>query len=338
MSLFNHILNSIKSGSLSDLELKQLANVIKEKYPDIFDQTLLRIGPDRLVADLDSIKPMRQYQYNFNSSLTAKLHRHKKLNKIAVVLIGDWRTGSIVSKYTKEFFSKLSQKVDYYIVSYDNIDEQTIKNSYPDANIKLINTTGIDSVYFSRAYLSKLGLELIADRHDPNHRKVNYINLTKIQLFYEQVIETRPDLYLKSKINELIPFCYHDEFVGAGFQNIMEDNTVENINSKTLNKNNLPRTLIIGDSYFRMHIIGYCKYATRIDFDYGFPNKFIYPSRYINNIHGMTSEFLIKNDFVNVGSDYQFETVIRNPDMINYDLDSMTFEEIQKLNDKNNLR
>lgn len=342
MSLFNHLLKQIRSGIFSSAELRQLADAIKEKYPEIFDQTFIRIGTDRLAPNLNSPIPLKQHQYNFGSTLDAKLHRHRKFNRIAVVIIGEWRTGSIVSKYTKEFFSNLSCNVDYFIVSYNNVDEQTIKDSYSDAKIRLINSTGIKNVFFSRASLSQFGLKLIADKLDLYHNKVNYINLTKMQLYYEQIIETRPDLFLKSKIqNEPIPFCDYNQFTGASIQQILltnEQETAEDIDVNLLDKNKLPRTLFIGDSYFRMHSLGYCRYANRIDYDYGIPNKFIHHYKYLNNVHGMTAEFLIKNDFVNIGSDYQFETVIRNPDMINYDLDSMTFEEIQKLNDKNHLR
>lgn len=247
------------------------------------------------------------------------------LNNIAVVLIGEFRTGEIVSKYTKQFFETISKSADYYIVSYTNQNVDSIKECYPNSSVKLIDSTRINNVYFSRAYLSKLGLELIGNKLEN----------------YDQIVETRPDLFLKSKITESVIFCNQQEFTGAGYQKIISINgedSAETLDPKTLDKTKLPKTLLIGESYFRMHPIGYQCYAKRIDFDYGFPNKFIYPSRYINNIHGMTAEFLIKNDFVNVGTDYQFETVIRNPDMINYDLDSMTFEEIQKLNDKNRLK
>ena len=246
-------------------------------------------------------------------------------NNIAVVLIGEFRTGEIVSTYTQQFFESISKSIDYYIISYTNQNVDNITRCYPKSSVKLIDSTGINNVYFSRAYLSKLGLELIGSKLGS----------------YDQVVETRPDLFLKSKINESIIFCNQKEFAGAGYQKIISINGVDSsepVDPKILDKNKLPRTLIIGESYFRMHPLGYQCYATRLDFDYGIPNKFIYPSKYINNTHGMTAEFLIKNDFVNIGTDYQFETIIRNPDMINYDLDSMTFEEIQKLNDKNRLR
>lgn len=246
-------------------------------------------------------------------------------NNIAVVLIGEFRTGEVVSKYTKQFFKTISKSADYYIISYTNQNVDNVTKYYPNSSIKLIDSTGINNVYFSRAYLSKLGLELIGNKLEN----------------YDQVVETRPDLFLKSKINESVIFCNQQEFAGASYQKIISingANSGEDLDPNTLDKNKLPKTLLIGESYFRMHPIGYQCYAKRIDFDYGFGNKFLYPSKYINNTHGMTAEFLIKNDFVNVGSDYQFETVIRNPDMINYDLDSMTFEEIHKLNDKNHLR
>ena len=156
----------------------------------------------------------------------------KKFDRIAVLLVGHYRTFTICQPYMINFFNLIADTVDYYFVSWSQSDYQTspivqsgldtIKNLRYNEDInlyfgnllkgvKLVDVN--DSPYYSQTslplglyrvinltYLSAIAQKLKKDYEEKN----NFV--------YDQVIETRPDLLLM-RTGSSLHKCYNNEVI-----------------------------------------------------------------------------------------------------------------------------
>lgn len=124
----------------------------------------------------------------------------KEFNRIAVLLVGELRSWARASKYLINFFNQRAQQVDYYLVTWDvttitseliTVSDQDVLIPFDQNNVKpyrykILETIGRrESTFYNQAWLAKVA------------------NLLKRQVevdenfIYDQVIETRPDIYLR---------------------------------------------------------------------------------------------------------------------------------------------
>ena len=156
----------------------------------------------------------------------------KKFDRIAVLLVGHYRTFPICQPYMINFFNLIADTVDYYFVSWGESDYQTspivqsgldtIKNLRYNEDInlyfgnllkgvKLVDVN--DSPYYFQTslplglyrvinltYLSVIAQKLKKDYEEKN----NFV--------YDQVIETRPDLLL-FRSGSALHKCYNNEVI-----------------------------------------------------------------------------------------------------------------------------
>jgi len=119
-----------------------------------------------------------------------------KLGKLAVLICGEVRTWSRASEYIFKHADNLSDDVEYYFVSWDvsnreSVVESDIINEFTKYNKKLISYRLVKQIdwqhssYYYQSYLSKLA-GIMKRRYEIDNNIV-----------YDQVIEIRPDLLIK---------------------------------------------------------------------------------------------------------------------------------------------
>lgn len=367
MALLDNLLNLIKSGRLSDSELVNITNAVKEQRPDVFTACLKKIY---LTGDL----PVQPFQKNYHAWMPTNLKRRKsfepylylqskekkvneepvneviavkpeepvveivdnRFEKIAVVLIGEWRTGSVVAKYTHKFFDAMAKNVDFYIVTYDNVTLETILESYPQAVVELISREQNDAwpreVFLRRAALCSQALKLIGDK------------LTE----YNQVVETRPDLYMRiPRVMHLLE-CKENEGTDCSiwyrpnrdgdamvYLTKYDDISVFKDVEDTYFYSSLDQTKPCygaSDTYIRLHPETFKRYATRYskykdNKNYLMKHTDTYPCP-----HLLTAKALIDYQITHIGHDCKEFAVIRDKHCEHIDLDSLTMEILHHLN------
>lgn len=141
----------------------------------------------------------------------------KTTNRLAVILVGELRTWKIASQYLFKFFEENAHQVDYFFVTW-NVTSQTGELvSVTDSDVltpfQLHNKTLISykilepigrhrTTFYNQAWLAKFG-NILKRRHEINN---NFV--------YDQVVETRPDFYLKSSHAPWI-ICKDFEYAGT---------------------------------------------------------------------------------------------------------------------------
>lgn len=141
----------------------------------------------------------------------------KNINRLAVVLVGEFRTWKIASKYLFQFFEERANQVDYFFVTW-NVSSQTGKligvtdNDVVEPFVKfkqnliehkILEPIGRhNSTFYNQAWLSKIG-NLLKRKYE-----------AKNNFFYDQVVETRPDVYFR-RHDSLWTFCKDFEYEGG---------------------------------------------------------------------------------------------------------------------------
>lgn len=141
----------------------------------------------------------------------------KNINRLAVIIVGEFRTWKIASKYLFNFFSLRAHQVDYFFVTW-NVTSQTgqlltvtdsdVITPFAKHNQKCVNHFIIDPIgrhgttFYNQAWLSKLA-NILKRQHELDN---NFV--------YDQVIETRPDCYFRSTDKEWT-ICKDFEYEGA---------------------------------------------------------------------------------------------------------------------------
>ena len=190
-----------------------------------------------------------------------------KFKRIAVILIGHFRTFPYLNNHYHKFFHSMAEKVDYFVITWDRVDFYSAKRvkwtpNYFGSWLKkliVLSDSDVDINPLDRtlklAYLAKLGT-------------AEKIKVEKEEGFtYDYVIETRPDLYFSSKWD----FNYSDL---TDNQIIMQGGMI--FNTGDITETNQPRkwntdlddisTFSSGDWYWRMNSITYDNFSNRYDF------------------------------------------------------------------------
>lgn len=141
----------------------------------------------------------------------------KNINRLAVILVGEFRTWPTASKYLFNFFSKRAHQVDYFFVTW-NVSSQTgelilVTDTDVTGPFDIYNQTLIahkilepigrhSTTFYNQAWLSKIG-NILKRQHE-----------LKNNIIYDQVVETRPDCYYRTTD---IPWviCKDYEYEGA---------------------------------------------------------------------------------------------------------------------------
>jgi hypothetical protein len=251
------------------------------------------------------------------------------ISRLAVILIGQYRTWPICSKYLLNFFEDKAEQTDYFFVTWDKTntysdgvwsdlvvdvtEEQITKFFNKDQKVTCMVLPDIPEVhtYYRMAYLSREANKLKKDFESKN----NFV--------YDQVVETRPDMYLRSYPRGGLeckwPLCNDYEYNGGEILNV---NT---------------RDLFMPDCYLRTNSATHDILSQRInDFDikYAFQKK-ILNQTYRSGHHAMLAKFLLDNNIKKINHiypDYIFDTVIRSTAMVDVNLDDLSLDEIVSLN------
>ncbi len=141
----------------------------------------------------------------------------KNINRLAVILVGEFRTWKTASKYLFDFFDRRAHQVDYFFVTW-NVTTQTaemipvtdadVLEPFNRYNKNLVDYQILEPIgkhkttYYNQSWLAKFG-NILKRR---NELKNNFI--------YDQVVETRPDCYFRSSDKEWI-ICKDFEYEGA---------------------------------------------------------------------------------------------------------------------------
>lgn len=140
-------------------------------------------------------------------------------NRLAVIISGEFRTWTRVSPYMFKFFKGRAKKIDYYFATW-NITRHTgiptpvahgeIQQPFIDHDENLVDLAVVPfigkriSTYYYQAYLAKIG-NILKSRHEILQNIV-----------YDQVVQTRPDIYLRRTSNSIWTPFKEFEFGGAG--------------------------------------------------------------------------------------------------------------------------
>lgn len=249
--------------------------------------------------------------------------------RLAVILIGQYRTWPICSKYLLNFFEDKAEQIDYFFVTWNKTStyfngqwsESTVDVTDNDITrffgngqkltYKILPDIQNIHTYYRMAYLSGEANKLKKDAESSD----NFI--------YDQVVETRPDMYLRSYPKGGLECkwssCQDFEYNGGEITNIGH------------------RDLFMPDCYLRTNSLTHDIVSQRINelnIELSFQRKIINKD-YRNDHHAMLAKFLLDHKIQRIQSrypDFEFDTVIRNPKLIDINLDELTLPEIVSLN------
>lgn len=186
-----------------------------------------------------------------------------KFNRLAVLLCGDFRAWPRASEYLFDYFDCLSDNIDYYFVTWNKtrdywwpehksktteraVTEQDITEKFKSKNLagfQLIDQSVLPRFNLTFYYQSYLALHA---------NQLKQACETANNFVYDQVIEIRPDLYIRHEdiLTELLP-CSDNEYV-AGipfFNNDLQLPQINDFYSRTSSKGN---DIISQRFYYRM--------------------------------------------------------------------------------------
>jgi hypothetical protein len=234
-----------------------------------------------------------------------------KMNRLAVILIGQYRTWPICAPYLQNFFASKTKQVDYFFVTWNKtgtyhnglwsaaditVTEEDILQYFKTTNVvcKMLPEIPERNTYYKMAYLA---------------REANKLKLQKEQeenFIYNSVVETRPDLFLAPgahEWSECKDLMYYGDKISV------------------LNGN-----MFIGDTYLRTSSETYNIVSNRIA---KCTSKVSSLARSLGNYHHkMLANYLQENNVVWAGNDFYFQSVIRNPLCATMDLNALSIDEI----------
>lgn len=243
------------------------------------------------------------------------------INRLAVILIGQYRTFAVTHKYLFEFFKDRANQVDYYFITWPtsgghntryyeetvDIAAEDITKFFTEKNLvdfRIVDDIPKKHTFYRMAYLSHIGARVKADYENKNH------------FLYDQVVETRPDIYLK-RSNDLgwqicDPLTYGGHQIETFNGHLFMDDCYIRSDSKTHN--------IISDRITQFNTNE--MYAPRLAF----------ANRYKYDHHSRFADWLVYNNIQCIGSkDYASIHVVRNPKLIDVNLDSLSANELNGL-------
>ena len=234
------------------------------------------------------------------------------IKRLAVIIVGEYRMWPRASKYLFDYFKNRAEQTDFFFVTWNlnagvPVTESNVTDYFVDANLvglQLCTVIPEKHTYYKQAYLSKVGNTLKRQQELKN----NFV--------YDQVVETRPDLYLRRDAVEWVP-CEEFEYVIAPTKMKVEGTT--------------PGMLFMMDIYYRSTSLTNDIISNRY---WNIKSKF---SNYANitsgvpfvGHHWFLPDYLMQHRLISQSDrmDYGFNTVIRSyfPDV---DLDTLSSDEI----------
>lgn len=125
------------------------------------------------------------------------------IKTLAVLVAGEYRTWSSTAKYLFKLFHDRAERVDYFFVTWDTSQGQPVtrdsvqepfdrfgKNLVAQAVLPQIGRKV--STFYNQAYLAKF-VNILKREHELKH---NFV--------YDQVVETRPDIYMRPNSRDWI--------------------------------------------------------------------------------------------------------------------------------------
>lgn len=240
------------------------------------------------------------------------------LKSLAVLLIGQYRSWPTVSKYILNFFKYRAENVDYFFVTWDvdwkgnAVNEQEILKHFVNepVTIKIVPDINESNTFYRAAYLAKQA-NLLKKRKELTQGFV-----------YEQVVETRHDLYIRRNSSSWLP-CYDYEYqIGS----ISARDTADKINP-----------LVITDIYLRSNSftndILSNRYVKSKLADTKYLDQFTVGSniKFTDN-HHLLADYLMENRLTQIwshGPDYSFSTPVRKDPEV--DLDQVPIGDLDKV-------
>ena len=312
--------HNLISERVDDSEYTTLAkflskhNIIIKTHMDFLFRVPIR--PTHIdVRDLDTVSQQKlkdvAAQYN--------AHDKNKIERLAVMLVGQYRTFAITHKYLFEFFKNKANRVDYYFVTWPtsggantrhyeelvHITDDDIVKYFVNENLvryKIVSDIPKKHTYYRMAYLSNVAMNLKNEFQNSYH------------FVYDQVVETRPDIYLRShKQSELWQYCEPMQYGG---------HRIETINGH----------LFTNDCYIRTDSTTYDLVSARIhvfDKEEMYRPRLSYGEKYEYDHHGRFADWLLTNNIKNINiTDYITINVVRDPKLKDVDLNLLSADEL----------
>jgi hypothetical protein len=131
------------------------------------------------------------------------------IKRLAVIIAGEYRMWPVASRYLFDYFKDRAEQTDFFFVTWTHnagtlITESDVSRYFvdqPATGIFLCNPIAEKHTYYKQAYLSKIG-NILKRQQELRH---NFV--------YDQVVETRPDLYIR-RAHDWLP-CQDFEYVVA---------------------------------------------------------------------------------------------------------------------------
>lgn len=240
------------------------------------------------------------------------------IDRMAVILIGQYRTFAITSRYLFEFFASKAHTVDYYFVTWPTsgghntryyeplvrINDGDITKFFDQAHLvdyRIVPDIPKKHTYYRMAYLSRIGQKLKKQTEQKEH------------FVYDQVVETRPDVYLRQPYSGEWELCGPLEYGGHPIE-------IKNGHAFT------------DDCYIRSDSATHDIISNRLsEFDNDEINRprLADSEKYGYDHHTRFAEWLMKNNINRIATkDYAFINVVRNPKLINIDLNQLSADQL----------
>ena len=312
-----HMLFEEYNSVLSNLK------ILSDCYTHLIDQlsTEKPLTEDFLKKMIDTDNNLKQSTKNAQEYIHQIKHKDHKFDRIAVIFVGHVRTLTLCLPNNRYFFNRMSKQVDYYVVTWDQIDYESSdyrRDNLLNINQKIKQHRDIE-IYFGS--LLK-GIKVI-DNNTLNFNKISsskhrglwkILNLTYLSkignslkqtyekennFIYDQVIEMRPDIvhtphgidkdswFFKCEDDELvIDLCKYNRQLGTD--------------------------TLIGNWYWRMNSNTHNKFSKIHDFLISNSNK---QTKDYESFHRVLTEYFYENPYnIYKGLD-SFETIhVKTPD------------------------
>ena len=305
---YDSVLSNLKI--LSDGHISSIDKLSSEKA----------LNEDFLKEMVNAANNLEQSIKNAQEHINRIKYEEHKFDRIAVIFVGHVRTLRICMPHHLHFFSKMSNIVDYYVVTWNQFDYESSdyqRNSLLDISRNVIQNRDIeiyfgsflkgvkmldsDSVnfrikkYSSRGleklihltYLSKIGNEL-KQQYEKNNNIV-----------YDQVIETRPDIvHFPDKKNEF-PFSF----------NCNNNDLITDFSEYNLTENS---EMLIGNWYWRMNSKTHNRFSKIHDFLITQRDK---KSKDFESFHSSLKGYFIEHTYnIQKGLDSHHTVHVKTPD------------------------
>lgn len=155
-----------------------------------------------------------------------------KFNRLAVLLCGDFRAWPRASEYLFNYFEPLSDNIDYYFATWSTTRDYwwpehksvTTERTVTQEQLieKFVNRSLIDFSIIDQSVLPRYNLTFYYQAYLAKHANILKCRYeTEHSFRYDQVIEIRPDLYIRHRDihNELTPCNNQEYIVGEPFYN-----------------------------------------------------------------------------------------------------------------------